>query len=99
MVKANLLFKHSVLKGVLLMIVWNDDCLSCLCGFPHSMEKHMQAIKRADLEREQQQQEDMGCDLFEDMGSVDDTHKGVEPLDSGSYVLLVKVLGQSLHGV
>ena len=32
------------------MIIWSDDCLSCLCNLPHSMEEHMRQVERASAE-------------------------------------------------
>jgi hypothetical protein len=28
-------------------ILWSDDCLSCLCNFPHTLEAHLRAVERA----------------------------------------------------
>ena len=28
-------------------IAWSDDCLSCLCNFPHTLEAHLRAVERA----------------------------------------------------
>lgn len=35
-------------------IVWSDDCLSCLCNLPHSVEKHNQAVEQAQAELQEQ---------------------------------------------
>jgi len=31
-------------------IPWSDDCLSCLCNLPHTMQDHLQAVERAYVE-------------------------------------------------
>jgi len=35
-------------------IYWSDDCLSCLCNLPHSLDAHHKAVERAraELQRE-----------------------------------------------
>jgi hypothetical protein len=30
---------------------WSPDCTSCVCGFPHSLRSHLQAIERTQEER------------------------------------------------
>jgi hypothetical protein len=50
------------------MIVWSDDCLSCLCNLPHTMEAHMQAVEQAhaELQAEREELRSVHRDLFED---------------------------------
>jgi hypothetical protein len=50
------------------MIMWSDDCLSCLCNFPHTLKKHMQALEQAhvELQAEREELRFFHRDLFED---------------------------------
>ena len=50
------------------MIIWSDDCLSCLCNFSHTVKAHIQALEQAHAEL-QAEREDLRRsyrDLFED---------------------------------
>jgi len=38
-------------------IVWSDDCLSCLCNFPHPVEAHLKAVERARAALQSEMQE------------------------------------------
>lgn len=29
------------------MFEWSDDCLKCICNFPHSRQEHEQAVETA----------------------------------------------------
>ena len=35
------------------MFLWSDDCFSCLCNFPHSLEQHNAALARSAYERQE----------------------------------------------
>ncbi|MBA2391182.1 MAG: hypothetical protein H0V70_00375 [Ktedonobacteraceae bacterium] len=56
------------------MIVWSDDCFSCLCNFPHTMEAHMQAVNQAhdELLAELQEFRLLYADLLKDDLECDD---------------------------
>ncbi len=75
------------------MIIWSDDCLSCLCNFPHTVEKHNQELEKAESSRQEQ---------MADMRSVG--HVGTEnkaaptPLTQTELARLMKYLETSLHG-
>jgi hypothetical protein len=80
------------------MIIWSDDCLSCLCNLPHSMEKHMQAVNAA-ISESRQHREDLraaNSDWFEDeTDNAGEEHKAISPVALAS---LIKALETSLHG-
>ena len=38
------------------MIFWSDDCLDCLCNFPHTVEAHMREVEHAHAELEEAHQ-------------------------------------------
>ena len=46
-------------------ILWSDDCLNCLCNFPHSLKEHAQAVEQA-RKALQQELQDMECDVMSD---------------------------------
>lgn len=77
-------------------IVWSDDCLSCLAGLPHSMEKHLQALSTAQLELRQQMEDRRAAnrDLFED---ETETPLSVK-LSKADVQTFISILQQSYHG-
>ncbi len=73
-------------------IVWSDDCLSCLAGLPHSMEKHMQAVNAA-IQESRERLSDRH-DTFED---EPETPLAVQP-SQADVATLMSILQQSYHG-
>ena len=74
-------------------IVWSDDCLSCLAGLPHSMEKHMQAVNTAMQESRQQIEDGRAANREDETDAVLDVQPSKADLS-----LLISILQQSYHG-
>lgn len=60
------------------MYLWSDDCLSCLCNFPHEAKQHYAALARAEQERQEFLrehrlfEEDAELEMFPDLNEWED---------------------------
>jgi hypothetical protein len=80
------------------MIIWSDDCLSCLCNLPHSEEKHMQEVNKA-MSETQEQREAVRADnpdLFDD--ETDTARVARKAISPAALASLIKSLETSLYG-
>jgi chromosome segregation ATPase len=59
------------------MIIWSDDCGSCLCNLPHSMEVHMQQVERAraELQAEIAELRALNRDIYEDYDEEEEEYE------------------------
>ena len=78
------------------MIIWSDDCLSCLCNLPHSEEQHAQAVNTALQESRRQLEDARVANSLSEKGSNSAGH--MRKLSPRSYMQLVEMLETSLHG-